>query len=60
MQTTPTIFTLKFNINFTNMHVDCGVLCIFFSVFKFGLVYSACDIRLTINNIINNKSAYKK
>ena len=55
----PTIFILKFNINFTNMQGDSEILCIFFSVFKCGVVYSACDIRLTINNIINNKSAYK-
>ena len=60
MQTTPTIFTLKFNINFTNMQVNCGILCIFFTVFNHDVVYSAWSICLTINNIIKNKSASTK
>ena len=42
------------------MQEDREILCIFFSVYTHEVVYSACDIRLTINNIINNKSAYKK
>ena len=60
MQTTPTIFTLKFNINFTNMQVDCGILCIFFTIFNHDVVYSAWSIRLAIKSIIKNKSEQKK
>ena len=56
MQTPPTIFTLKFNINFTNLQVDCAVLCIFFTVLMHEVVYPAWRIYLAINNITENTS----
>lgn len=42
------------------MQEDREILCIFFSVYTHEVVYSASSIRLTINNIIKNKSASTK
>ena len=42
------------------MQVDYDVLCIFFTIFKHDVVYSALSICLAINNIIKNKSRQKK